>query len=76
MKKAAEIVVRALLLAVLVIFATIKATPQEKKLAIPEVPKYDTSNQITLEGKVQAVKEYQCAISGTLGTHLLRSSEV
>jgi DNA/RNA endonuclease YhcR with UshA esterase domain len=61
--------VRALLV-VLVTLATIKVASQEKKPEIQDVPKYDASNPFTLDGKVREVKEYQCPISGTVGTHL------
>ncbi len=67
--KSAGIIVRALLLVALVTLAGIKVAPQEKKL-LPEIPRYDPANQATLVGTVQQVKEYQCPISGTIGSHL------
>lgn len=67
--KSAGIILKALLLAALVMLVGIRVTSQEKKL-LPEVPKYDPSNQVTLVGTVQHVKEYSCPISGTIGSHL------
>lgn len=31
---------------------------------------YDTAKQQTVTGVVEAVKEYQCPVSGTVGTHI------
>jgi DNA/RNA endonuclease YhcR with UshA esterase domain len=43
---------------------------QENKPAKEDVPRYDVSNQTTLQGRVQQVTEYSCPITGTVGTHL------
>ena len=34
------------------------------------VPQYDKSNEVRVSGTVQDVRDYQCPISGTLGSHL------
>jgi hypothetical protein len=62
-------ILRALLL-FLVIFAGIKIAAQDNKQSKDDVPKFDASNQTTLQGKVQQVKEYSCPITGTVGTHV------
>jgi hypothetical protein len=69
MKTSNRMVLRALLL-VLVILVGIKTMAQENKPAKEDVPRYDASNQTTLQGKVEQVTEYNCPISGTVGTHL------
>jgi hypothetical protein len=38
------------------------------------VPSYDTTQQSTLKGRVQEVKEYQCPVSGTIGSHIVLTS--
>jgi DNA/RNA endonuclease YhcR with UshA esterase domain len=40
------------------------------KAAPNEAYQYKTTNQQTITGIVEAVKEYQCPVSGTVGTHL------
>jgi DNA/RNA endonuclease YhcR with UshA esterase domain len=42
----------------------------QAKPAPHESYQYDTANQQTVTGIVEAVKEYQCPVSGTVGTHL------
>lgn len=70
MKSVAAMISRALLIAALVLLTGVKVSPQEKKLVEPDIPQYEPSLQVTLVGTVKAVKEYQCPISGTIGTHL------
>lgn len=35
------------------------------------VPKYDISNEVTIKGVVQEVKDFQCPVSGGMGAHLI-----
>src|SRR5262245_2092260 len=70
MRSVAAITSKALLIAALVLLTGVKVSPQEKKLVEPDIPQYDPSLQVMLVGTVKAVKEYQCPISGTIGTHL------
>jgi DNA/RNA endonuclease YhcR with UshA esterase domain len=34
------------------------------------VPKYDKATEVHLKGVVQDVRDYQCPISGTMGSHI------
>ncbi len=31
---------------------------------------YDTTNQVTIEGKIQEVRDYNCPVTGTVGSHI------
>lgn len=35
------------------------------------VPKYDISNEVTIKGVVEEVKDFQCPVSGGMGAHLI-----
>jgi len=48
------------------LFAVSAANAQEKKL----VPKFDAANQTTIKGVIDQVSDYECPISGTMGSHL------
>ena len=48
------------------LFAAPATRAQEKKL----VPKFDPANQTTIQGIVDQVSEYECPISGAIGSHL------
>ena len=70
MRNAVAILVRAMLLVALVTLMGTKVVSQEPKPPLPGIPKYEPLNEVTLQGKVLEVKEYQCPISGTVGGHL------
>lgn len=36
---------------------------------------YDSAQQVTISGKIQEVKEYQCPVSGTVGAHITVKSD-
>jgi hypothetical protein len=49
------------------------AVAQEKTPAAPvdpTVPKYDVQQETRIAGVVQAVSDYECAVSGTMGAHI------
>jgi len=75
MRNAVGVTLRALLVVVLVTLAGVQATSQEKKPPLPGIPKYEPLSEVTLEGRVQEVKEYHCPISGTLGSHIAVKEE-
>jgi len=54
---------------VLLFAAPIRA--QQKKL----VPKFDPANQTTIKGIVDQISEYECPISGAVGSHLTVKSD-
>ncbi len=31
---------------------------------------YDTTHQVTIEGKIQEVRDYNCPVTGTVGSHI------
>ena len=70
MRNAVAILVRAMLLVALMTLMGTKVVSQEQKPPVPTIPKYEPLNEVTLQGRVVEVKEYQCPISGTLGSHL------
>lgn len=37
----------------------------------PSGPKYDTSSETTINGVVEEVKDYECPVSGGVGSHLV-----
>jgi DNA/RNA endonuclease YhcR with UshA esterase domain len=54
------------------LFAASAANAQEKKL----VPKFDAANQTTIKGVIDQVSDYECPISGSMGSHLsVRNSD-
>jgi hypothetical protein len=71
MRNAVAILVRAMLLVALMTLMGTKVVSQELKPPVTTIPKYEPLNEVTLQGKVVEVKEYQCPISGTLGGHLV-----
>ncbi|HET7873644.1 MAG TPA: hypothetical protein VFL42_14095 [Terriglobales bacterium] len=46
-----------------------KGTPAQGKYP------YDPAKQVTLTGKIQEIKDYHCAVSGTLGSHFSLKAE-
>jgi hypothetical protein len=54
----------------LLLIAGASAVVAQAKPAPHESYPYDVANQQTMTGIVEAVKEYQCPVSGTVGTHL------
>ncbi|HZR27240.1 MAG TPA: hypothetical protein VFA71_00560 [Terriglobales bacterium] len=75
MRNAVRVILRALLVVVLVTLAGVTATSQESKPPLPGIPKYEPLSEVTLQGRVQEVKEYHCPISGTLGSHIAVKEE-
>lgn len=71
MRNAVEILARAMLLVALMTLLGTKVVSQELKPPATNIPKYEPLNEVTLQGKVVEVKEYQCPISGTVGSHLV-----
>jgi DNA/RNA endonuclease YhcR with UshA esterase domain len=53
-------------LCLVLLFAAPRISAQDKKL----VPKFDPANQATIKGIVDEVKDYECPISGAVGSHL------
>jgi DNA/RNA endonuclease YhcR with UshA esterase domain len=50
----------------ILLFAVPATRAQEKKL----VPKFDPANQTTIKGIIDQVSDYECPISGAIGSHL------
>ncbi len=75
MRNIVGVVLRALLLVLLVALAGVNAISQEKKPPVSNIPKYEPLSEVTLQGRVQEVKEYHCPISGTLGSHIAVKEE-
>lgn len=48
------------------LFAASASNAEEKK----PVPKFDAANQTTIKGVIDQVSDYDCPISGTMGSHL------
>lgn len=44
---------------------------QDKTSPAKETYPYQAANQFKVEGVVQEVREYQCPVTGTVGTHLI-----
>ena len=63
MKRCSEIF---LIISLLLAAACLSVSAQVKK----DVPKFDPAHQVTFKGVVDQVQDYECPISGTLGTHL------
>jgi DNA/RNA endonuclease YhcR with UshA esterase domain len=53
----------------LMVLAVLSGGAQQKPTS-SDVPKYDVASQQTVSGTIQEVKDYQCPVSGSLGTHL------
>lgn len=51
------------------LFAALAAT-QEQNSSGNAVPAYNTAQEQTFSGTVQEVKDYQCPVSGTIGSHI------
>ena len=41
----------------------------------PNAPKYDVATEVTVKGVVQDVKDYDCPISGTMGSHVILKTD-
>jgi len=63
MKSTASILFGLLLLAAL-------AVTQEKKPSGNGVPAYDNAQEQKIFGVIEEVKDYQCPVSGTIGSHI------
>jgi hypothetical protein len=50
----------------LILLVAAPATRAEQK----SVPKFDPANQTTIKGVIEQVNNYECPISGTMGSHL------
>ncbi len=64
-------------LGVLLLFLLASASTiisQEKKTSQPTF-KYDSSNQQTVHGRVIEIRDFQCPVSGTMGSHITVKSE-
>lgn len=70
MRNAVGIFLRAMVLVALMTLTPSKVVAQEQKPPLPAIPKYEPLNEVTLQGRVLEVKEYQCPITGTVGSHL------
>jgi hypothetical protein len=58
-----------LLALIFVVFLVISARTQERKSS-DLVPAYTPAQEQTFSGVVQEVNEYQCPVSGTVGSHI------
>ena len=54
---------------------TISSVAQDSKPSDQNVPQYDPAKEQTLIGTVEAIKDYQCPVTGTTGAHLTVKSE-
>ncbi|HXE90521.1 MAG TPA: hypothetical protein VNK82_06100 [Terriglobales bacterium] len=54
-------------IAILLLAASVAA----QKPASGPVPEYNLKEEVRLQGTVETIKEYECPISGTVGTHLV-----
>ena len=60
------------ILALAIPAATQQAPAKQAQAGSKEaVPAYNIKDEIKLTGTIQQIKEYECPISGTVGTHLL-----
>ncbi len=60
------------LIAVLLFAVSAASAPKQNV----ETVKYDVATETTLKGTVEEIKEFDCPVSGTVGTHLeLRTSD-
>src|SRR5689334_17183176 len=68
-------VVRAIFFAAVfvVVMAAVQVAAQSN--SGQNVPKYNVAQEQTIQGVVQEVKDYQCPISGTIGTHIIMSTD-
>ncbi len=41
----------------------------------PKAPKYDVATEVTVKGVVEDVKDYECPISGTMGSHVILKTD-
>ena len=57
---------RILFMLSLILLVAVPATRAEQK----DVPKFDPANQTTIKGVIEQVNNYECPISGTMGSHL------
>lgn len=62
--------IRVILGAGLLLLAGRLSVLAQDKVAPSHDYKYDTAKQLVVEGVVEEVKDYQCPISGTVGSHL------
>jgi DNA/RNA endonuclease YhcR with UshA esterase domain len=63
----------------LVVFGCLAATAQlqakDKPAASHEAYTYDETQQVTVSGKIQEVRDYECPITGTVGAHISVKAE-
>ena len=45
--------------------------PTETPAPTKDIPKYKAADEVKLKGTVEQVKNYECPISGSVGTHLV-----
>ena len=48
-----------------------KPAPGQAPAQTKDVPKYQAADEVELQGTVEQVKNYECPVSGTVGTHLV-----
>ena len=56
------------ILSAALVVAGVSAMAQQNK---PEIPKFDSRNEVRIRGEVLQVLDYKCPISGSLGSHLI-----
>jgi len=64
-----------LLLATLLLGLGLSLCVEDKFTSPHQSYTYDSAQQVTVSGKVQDVKEYQCRVSGTGGAHIVVKAE-
>ena len=62
--------IRLALIIGLLLFAGTSVVAAQDKPAPHESYQYDTANQTKVTGVVEAVNDYKCPVSGTLGSHI------
>jgi hypothetical protein len=62
-------------LLLLAFLAATALVPQEKNVAAPHGYAYDQANQQTFAGTVVETKDYNCPVSGTVGSHITVKSD-
>ncbi len=81
MKSLAKAIVAGLVVLGLTLFTAGQQAPAKRPPAKPapgqapaptkDVPKYKAADEIKLKATVEQVKNYECPVSGTVGTHLV-----
>jgi hypothetical protein len=76
MKTVLRFVVLAVATALMILVAPVSAIAQKASPQMPDAPRYDLRQEITIKGTVLDVKDYSCPISGGVGTHVtLKTAE-